>query len=77
MNIALPDRTAVITGSTAGIGFAIARGLAAAGANVVVNGRTQAEVNKSRVALEGAQPKAAVRGVAADLATARGCFQGC
>ena len=41
MNIDLTGKTALISGSTSGIGFAIARGLAQAGAEVVINGRTQ------------------------------------
>jgi NAD(P)-dependent dehydrogenase (short-subunit alcohol dehydrogenase family) len=73
MIIDLTNKTAVITGSTAGIGFAIARGLAAAGANVVINGRTQIAVDNSRAVLNRALPRAVVRGVAADLGTAEGC----
>jgi NAD(P)-dependent dehydrogenase (short-subunit alcohol dehydrogenase family) len=41
MKIELTGKTALVTGSTEGIGFAIARGLAEAGAAVIVNGRTQ------------------------------------
>ena len=73
MKIELPTKTAVVTGPAAGIGFAIAQGLAAAGATVVINGRTQAAFDKARARLEHAQPAALVRGVAADLGTASGC----
>jgi NAD(P)-dependent dehydrogenase (short-subunit alcohol dehydrogenase family) len=73
MKIDLTNRTAVVTGSTVGIGFAIAKGLAAAGAKVVVNGRKQAAVDAALAALKQAVPAAAVRGVAADLGTAEGC----
>jgi NAD(P)-dependent dehydrogenase (short-subunit alcohol dehydrogenase family) len=69
MKIDLADKTAVVTGSTAGIGFAIAKGLAEAGASVVINGRTRRAVDKAVAALKGL----AVRGVAADLGTAAGC----
>lgn len=68
MKIDLTGRTAVISGSTSGIGLAIARGLANAGANVVVNGRRQ-DVTDSVVAeLSARYPAVKVQGVAADLA---------
>jgi NAD(P)-dependent dehydrogenase (short-subunit alcohol dehydrogenase family) len=73
MNIDLSDKTAIVTGSTAGIGFAIAKGLAEAGARVVVNGRNQAGLDATVAALRRAVPGAAARGVAADLGTAEGC----
>lgn len=67
MNIDLTGKTAIITGSTEGIGFAIARGLADAGASVVLNGRTAAKVEAAVARLGGT-----ARGVAADLATHQG-----
>src|SRR5258708_29524333 len=73
MKINLSNKTALITGSTAGIGFAIAKGLAESGAGVVINGRTQAAVDKAAGSLKKAVPTAIVRGVAADLGTAQGC----
>jgi len=73
MNIDLTNKTAIVTGSTAGIGFAIAKGLAQAGASVVINGRTQAAVDKAVTAIRQAVAGATVRGVAADLGTAAGC----
>jgi NAD(P)-dependent dehydrogenase (short-subunit alcohol dehydrogenase family) len=73
MKIDLGGKTAIVTGSTAGIGFAIAKGLADAGATVVVNGRTQAAVDKAIASLRKSVPGASVRGVAADLGTAKGC----
>ena len=73
MNIDLSNRTAVVTGSTAGIGFAIAKGLAGAGAKVIVNGRQQRGVDAAVAALARAVPGAAVHGIAADLGTAEGC----
>ena len=73
MEIRLSGKTAIVTGSTQGIGFAIARGLADSGATVVVNGRTQAAVDRAISALKTAAPKAVVRGFAADLGTATGC----
>lgn len=73
MKIDLSGRTAVVTGSTAGIGFAIARGLAEAGAAVVVNGRGQEAVDQAVQRLKEAVPDAEIRRHAADLSTAEGC----
>ncbi len=73
MKIDLAGRTAVVTGSTAGIGLAIATGLAGCGATVVVNGRTQAAVDRAIATIGSSVPGALLRGVAADLADAAGC----
>jgi NAD(P)-dependent dehydrogenase (short-subunit alcohol dehydrogenase family) len=73
MKIDLSGRTALVTGSTSGIGHAIAKGLAAAGASVVVNGRTQAKVDAVVTALAKALPDGQLRGIAADVSTAAGC----
>lgn len=73
MQIDLSGRSAIITGSTNGIGLAIAEGLAASGADVVVNGRSQAAVDRAVGAVQAAAPGARVAGVAADLGTAEGC----
>lgn len=73
MKIDLSGTTAVVTGSTGGIGFAIAKGLADAGASVVVNGRTQAKADAAAAAIVKVVPGSKVRGVAADVSTAAGC----
>lgn len=73
MRIDLSDKTAVVTGSTAGIGFAVAKGLAESGATVIVNGRTQAAVDKAIGELANTVRGAVIRGIAADLGTAEGC----
>jgi NAD(P)-dependent dehydrogenase (short-subunit alcohol dehydrogenase family) len=73
MKIDLSGTTAIVTGSTGGIGLAIARGLAGAGASVVVNGRTQAKADATAAAIVKAIPGARVRGVGADVSTAAGC----
>ena len=72
MDLGLKGKIAVVTGSTAGIGFAIANTLAAAGAQVIVNGRTQARVDSAIDKIRRATSKADVRGVAGDLASADG-----
>ena len=72
MKIELKGRKAIVTGSTAGIGRAIAEGLARAGASVVINGRTEARVAATLAELKALLPGADITGVAADLATAEG-----
>lgn len=72
MHIDLTDKTALITGSTAGIGNAAARGLAAAGANIVINGRDSDTVARIAADLQTEYPDVKVTGVAAGLDTAEG-----
>ena len=57
MIIKLKGKTAIVTGSTAGIGHAIAQGLAEAGASVIVNGRTQERVKKAVDKIKAHSPK--------------------
>jgi NAD(P)-dependent dehydrogenase (short-subunit alcohol dehydrogenase family) len=73
MHIDLSGKTALVTGSTAGIGYAIAKGLAASGAEVVINGRGQGKVDAAVAKLKQAISGAKVRGIAADVSTAEGC----
>jgi NAD(P)-dependent dehydrogenase (short-subunit alcohol dehydrogenase family) len=73
MKIDLAGKIAIVTGSTEGIGFAIARGLALAGATVIVNGRSRAKIDAAVDRLGRDVVGATVRGVAADLGTAEGC----
>ena len=73
MKIDLSGKTALVTGSTLGIGFAIAKGLAGAGAAVVLNGRSQAKVDAAVAGLGKAVAGSKVRGIAADVSTADGC----
>jgi NAD(P)-dependent dehydrogenase (short-subunit alcohol dehydrogenase family) len=72
MKIDLGGKTAIVTGSTSGIGFAIAKGLAQAGASVIVNGRAVTRVDEAVTRLRAAIPGGEILGVAADLATAEG-----
>jgi len=72
MNLGLQGKLAVVSGSTAGIGLAIAAALAAEGAKVVVNGRTQPRVDAALKTIQQAVASADLRGVAADLGTAAG-----
>nr|WP_314842345.1 SDR family oxidoreductase [uncultured Microbacterium sp.] len=71
LTIDLTGKTAVITGSTQGIGLAIARRFLQAGADVVVNGRSQERVDAA-VAQLTSEGGASVRGVAADVTTVEG-----
>lgn len=73
MNITFAGKIALVTGSTSGIGLAIARGFAAAGAETIVNGRTRERVEKAVADLRRALPEAKVRGIAADVSNAAGC----
>jgi NAD(P)-dependent dehydrogenase (short-subunit alcohol dehydrogenase family) len=72
MNIQLQRKTAIVSGSTAGIGFAIAKGLAESGATVIVNGRTEERVQEAIKQIQAGLSNAKLHGVAADLGTAEG-----
>ena len=73
MRIDLSGKRAVVTGSTVGIGLAIAKGLAECGASVVINGRTRAAVDKAIAAARADVPDGRFIGHAGDLGTAAGC----
>ncbi|MBD2839230.1 SDR family oxidoreductase [Pseudomonas sp. JM0905a] len=68
MDFRLSNKLALVSGSTKGIGFAIAQGLAREGARVIVNGRSQVSVDEAISRLLAAQPGAKVEGFAGDLA---------
>ena len=72
MDLGLKGKTIVVTGSTAGIGFAIAAAFAAEGAKVIINGRTQARVTTALENIRQRIKVADVRGIPADLGTAQG-----
>ena len=69
---ALAGRRALVSGSTAGIGYAIAQALAEQGAAVMLNGRDAGRTEQAVRRLQQALPSASLQGVAADLATATG-----
>src|SRR5215471_10208014 len=69
MDLQLKNKTALVTGSTAGIGLAIAQALVKEGASVIVNGRTQPRVDAA------AKQTGAAHGIAADLGTEAGVAQ--
>ncbi|NDY90358.1 SDR family NAD(P)-dependent oxidoreductase [Ideonella livida] len=75
MDLQLHGRRALVTGSTAGIGFAIAARLAAEGAAVTLNGRDTSRVTAAAARLQTRVPGAEITAVAADLGTAEGCAQ--
>jgi NAD(P)-dependent dehydrogenase (short-subunit alcohol dehydrogenase family) len=72
MDLKLKGKVALVTGSTAGIGFAIARSLATEGAHAYLNGRTQARVDSAIQAIRSEIATAEVDGIAADFADASG-----
>lgn len=67
MDLKLKGKTALITGSTAGIGFAIAERFLQEGVKVYINGRTQERVNEAVAKLQKAYEDAEVSGIAADF----------
>jgi NAD(P)-dependent dehydrogenase (short-subunit alcohol dehydrogenase family) len=69
MDMQIKDRLALVSGSTAGIGHAIAAALAREGARVIVNGRTQAAVDSAVAAIKSGTGTDAL-GFAGDLSTA-------
>jgi NAD(P)-dependent dehydrogenase (short-subunit alcohol dehydrogenase family) len=72
MNLELSGKRALVTGSTAGIGYAIAEALAREGADVIVNGRTEDRVEQAIQSIRKSHPQASVEGLAADLGNADG-----
>jgi NAD(P)-dependent dehydrogenase (short-subunit alcohol dehydrogenase family) len=72
MNLKLDNKLAFVSGSTAGIGLAIAQSLAREGARVIINGRTEKRVQEAITVIRGRNPTAQLEPLAGDLATAEG-----
>ena len=72
MDLQLKDKLALVSGSTAGIGFAIANALVREGARVIINGRTNERVSSAREKIRSHNPGANVETIAVDLGTASG-----
>src|SRR6266853_1522806 len=70
MNLQLENKLALVSGSTAGIGFAIAKALAAEGARVIVSGRTAARVTEALASIRADIPSAKLEALAVDLSKA-------
>jgi NAD(P)-dependent dehydrogenase (short-subunit alcohol dehydrogenase family) len=70
MDLQLTDKLALVSGSTKGIGLAIATGLAREGAKVIVNGRSEKSVGEALVKIRQAVPGAKLESFAGDLADA-------
>ena len=73
MDFELKGTTALVSASSGGIGLEIARSLAAEGARVVVNGRSQASVDGAMAEIRRTVPDADLVPLAADNGTAEGC----
>src|SRR5215212_11082387 len=73
MDLDLTDKTALVTGSTRGIGLATAIGLAQMGAEVIVNGRDKAAVGEAVAKVQQSTPSAKLHSAAVDLGNADGC----
>src|SRR3954467_8519987 len=73
MDLNLKNKTAFISGSTAGIGLAIAERLAREGARIIINGRTQKRVALAIHELQLKARNATIEGIAADLGHKKGC----
>ena len=70
MNLQLESKLALVSGSTAGIGFAIAKALSAEGARVIVNGRTEGRVREAIASIRADVPAAKLDALAVDLSKA-------
>jgi len=75
MDLQLSGKVAFVSGSTAGIGLAIANRMAHEGADVVINGRTEERVRVALAQIKKDARNVDVRSIAADLGDAQGCAE--
>jgi len=75
MDLKLENKLSLVTGSTAGIGLAIANSLAAEGARVIVNGRSETRVTEAMEKIRQSQPQAKLEALVADLAKPEGAAE--
>jgi NAD(P)-dependent dehydrogenase (short-subunit alcohol dehydrogenase family) len=75
MDLEFTGKVAFVSGSTAGIGLAIAQRLGREGADIVINGRTEERVRVALTQVKKDVRNVDVRGIAADLGTAEGCAE--
>ncbi|WP_290881912.1 SDR family NAD(P)-dependent oxidoreductase [Fischerella sp.] len=75
MDLKLRGKSALVSGSTAGIGFAIAQNLVQEGASVIITGRAEQRVAEAIDKIKQSNPEAQVSGIVADLATKAGAEQ--
>ncbi|GIO26307.1 SDR family NAD(P)-dependent oxidoreductase [Ornithinibacillus bavariensis] len=73
MDLNLKGKTTLVTGSTSGIGKAIAMSLVAEGATVLINGRREEKINQTIKEIQAKYPHANLQSVVADLGTEQGC----
>ena len=67
MNLQLQGKTAFISGSTTGIGFATARALAKEGTQVILNGRTKEKLDDAVQKLQQEFPEVSISGLVTDF----------
>tara|TARA_A100001391_G_scaffold163765_1_gene123410 strand:- start:1631 stop:2425 length:795 start_codon:yes stop_codon:yes gene_type:complete len=77
MDLGISNKMALVTGSSAGIGLATATRLAAEGAQVWLNGRSEGRLHEAAETIRSAMPAARVNVAVADLGTAQGCASLC
>ncbi len=73
MFLNIKGQTALVTGSTAGIGKAIAKSLVAEGVTVIINGRHEDKVHQTKQEIQQQYPEAVLQSLVSDLGTAQGC----